>query len=287
MRDLFFRIRRYLKYPADTNGKVDETWRRMLVLSENFKIEAAAVQNDLRYLKTLVVALQNQLNAIQEHLRSSAPWFPLDDSLDDDLEFLLLEHLANFFEIPILVNVGPGDAVRLEKLLKAGFQVYVFDPSATGAAKLRERFEDKSNVHIFAGVPTQRDSPEMPKVISDDFSVLKIDTRGSDTELLQVMSGLSPAIIQVRFFGQEPLKPQNADATVPSTDLIEEVRKRGYCWNFLLFRLEGELAIRLTTNLSALPRLSWGSLVFFRDYHLFEQAYGWSKSVLPRFHYRA
>jgi hypothetical protein len=287
MRDLFFRIRRYLKYPADTNGKVDETWRRMLVLSENFKIEAAAVQNDLRYLKTLVVALQNQLNAIQEHLRSSAPWFPVDDNLDDDLEFLLLEHLANFFEIPILVNVGPGDAVRLEKLLKAGFQIYVFDPSATETAKLRERFEEKSNLHIFAGVPKEPDSPEMSKLISDDFSALKIDTRESDIELLQVMRGLSPAVIQVRFFGQEPPKPQNADATLPATDLVEEVQKRGYRWSFLLFRLEGELAIRLTTNLNALPRLSWGSLVFFRDYQLFEQAYGWSKSVLPRFHYRA
>jgi len=287
MRDLFFRIRRYLNYPADTNGKVDETWRRMLVLSENFKIEAAVVQNDLRYLKTMVVALQNQLNAIQEHLRSSAPWFPLDDSLDDDLEFLLLEHLAIFFETPILVNVGPGDAVRLEKLLKAGFQIYAFEPSLTGAAKLRERFEEKSNLHIFEGVPKQPDSPEMPKVLFDDFSMLKIDTCESGIELLQVMSGLCPAVIQVRFFGQESLKSENADATVPTTDLVEEVRKRGYRWNLLLFRLEGELATRLTTNLNSLPRLSWGSLVFFRDYHLFEQAYGWSKSVLPRFHYRA
>jgi hypothetical protein len=287
MRDLFFRIRRYLKYPADTNGKVDETWRRMLVLSENFKIEAAAVQNDLRYLKTAVVALQNQLNAIQEHLRSSAPWFPLDDSQDDDLEFLLLEHLANFFEIPILVNVGPGDAVRLEKLLKAGYQVYVFEPSAAGAAKLRERFEERSDLHIFAGVPKLPGSPEMPKLIFDDFSVLKIDTGESDVERLQAMSELSPAIIQVRFFGQEQREPQNADETALTTDLVEEVRKRGYRWNLLLFRLQGELTIRLTTNLNALPRLSWGSLVFFKDYHLFEQAYGWSKSVLPRFHYRA
>jgi hypothetical protein len=287
MRDLFLRIRRYFNYPADTNGKVDETWRRMLVLSENFKIEAAAMQNDLRYLKTLVVALQNQLNAIQEHLRSATPWFPLEDSLDDNLEFLLLEHLAIFFEVPILVNVGPGDGVRLEKLLRAGFQIYLFEPSPTGAAKARERCEEKSNLHIFTGLPKPPGSPEMPKVIWEDFSVLKIDSRESDIELPQVMSGLSPAIIQVRLFGREPLKPQNADPTRPTMDLVEAVRKRGYRWTLLWFRLEGELTMRLTTNLDALPRLSWGSLVFFRDYHLFEQAYGWSKSVLPRFHYQA
>jgi hypothetical protein len=123
MRDLLNRIWRYLNYPPNTHGKVEEIRQGMKNLSdyfppraqnawkvdaaiENFRKQIAAVENDLRYLKTLVTGLTAQLTDIQDHLRSSQPWLPSLGGPDQKPEDLLLTFLANSVpnpaEFPVL-----------------------------------------------------------------------------------------------------------------------------------------------------------------------------------------
>lgn len=64
MENLFFRIRRYLTYPADTNGKVVEIWERMRSLTENFRIKVEALENK-------IATLMNELNAIRDNVQGT------------------------------------------------------------------------------------------------------------------------------------------------------------------------------------------------------------------------
>lgn len=287
MRGIFFRIWRYLNYPADTNGKVKETWLRMRVLSENHQIKFAAVESDLRYLKTMVVALQNQFNSIQEQLRASVPWFPLQETADLNPGLFMLVHLASFLQDPIAVDIGANESSLSEVLLDAGFQVYTLAPSPT--LRVRESVRDEPGLHAVSVKVGPKDaslsSLAAQKEIPAHFSVLRTQTESSALEVLQGMGQLSPDIVETRFRRTE-LSGEREVAThgvAIGKELIQEMRARGYHWNLLIFRVDGVPAIRYVANLASVPDTCWGNLFFFRDFPLFEQAYRWSQAALPRF----
>ena len=68
MENLFYRILRYLKYPADTNGKVLEIWQRMRALSENFRLKVDPLENEIGNLRNQLNNVQHQLNDVQHQL---------------------------------------------------------------------------------------------------------------------------------------------------------------------------------------------------------------------------
>jgi FkbM family methyltransferase len=166
MRDLFFRIWRYLNYPADTNEKVTEVWQRVQALCEEFTIKSNHLQNefqektdnfqrefqrveaDLEHLKSSLYAIQDRLGHVYNHLNSGLPWLPADQRLDQNPEFLLLAHLVSYFEEPIAFDVGANEGALTKVLLDAGFEVYAFEPYPPSVDKLRKNLGDNSRLHV-------------------------------------------------------------------------------------------------------------------------------------------
>ena len=340
MENLFYRLRRYLTYPADTNGKVVEIWQRMRSLTEDFQVRVGALEKQFGALQNELYSLRYNLNRIESSIqtielcdRLATPWLPLEGKLDDNPEFLLLAHLVNFFPKPVALDIGANEGVLSEVLLDAGFDVYAFEPYPPAMKKLGERLANRPRLHLMGmavgsedtslalhiaegGRDDTGDDPsvyntfrphfvgkevtftsqvEVPvrslrslaekKEIPDDFPVLKIDTEGFDLEVIRGMGQLEPQVVQTEFWGEDFLFVKNEEdktKLVLAKQIIEELRNRNYRWNLLMFRIEGEPAIRFTANLATAPKRSWGNLFFFKDFRLFEEAYRWTSTTLPR-----
>src|ERR1700760_2776384 len=172
MRGLLNRIWRYLNYPTQIHGKVEEIRQGMQNLSlrmqnvsdyfppraentwkvdaalENFRIKIAAAENDLRYLKKMAEALTTQIANIQDHLRLSQPWLPSPDGSGQKPENWLLTFLASFIRKPIVVNIDVSDENLFELLLEAGFEVYAFESDTTLARRLQEQLSDRAGLRV-------------------------------------------------------------------------------------------------------------------------------------------
>lgn len=236
---------------------------------ENFRIKIAAVENELRYLKTLSASLNSQLTTIQDYLRLSQPWLPSPQGSNQRVENLLFPFLAGFFPRPIAVNIGVADESLFESLLDAGFEVYSYEANESVAAKVRERFKDHSGFGVLE-----------KKEIRADFSVLRMalaDLRVAD---IPTRERLVPHLVETVY---SATKERSIEGSAIAKNIIREMRRRGYPWTLLIFRIEGVAAARFGANLPWVPEMSAGSLFFFEDYHLFEQAYRWAQTTLPRF----
>jgi hypothetical protein len=287
MRDLFLRIRRYLNYPADTHGKVEEIWQRMRVLSESFQIKIATIENEIRYLKTLVTALEHQLNSIQDQMRVSLPWVHAAEAVDENPEFLLLSQLASFFQSRTFVGIGRQEGAFLDLLLRAGFEVYLIEPDVAAAEKIR----DLGRFHVAETTPGSEvavlEALAANNAIPVDLSVVKTTIECFDFQALRDSGRVHPQIV-VAFCDQRwPTPPTQAcDQTVSSSALIGQMRAWGYHWNLLLFRTGNIPAVQFSANPLNFPEASWGNFFFFKEYLLFDEAYRFLQGVLPRFQYQ-
>jgi|GEM_PF-6599232 len=287
--NLFLRIRRYLNYPADTHGKVEEIWQRMRVLSESFKIKVAGIENEVRYLKTVVTALQNQLNSMQDQTRASLPWIPYAEGVKENPEFLLLTHLAGFFPEPMMVSAGRPEDALLERLLNAGFKAHVLAVDADAAA-LRRKFQENAClqvVEVAAGSEAGALGALLAKqAISADLSVLKINRKGFDFEVIGNGAGIRPQIIMTVWDQTRRSLSVGQDDQASANALVERMRACGYQWNLLLFRTGNVSAVQFSVNLMNFPDATWGNLFFFKEFVLFDQAYRWLQGILPRFQHQ-
>jgi hypothetical protein len=296
MRDLLFRIWRYLNYPTRIHGKVEEIRQEIKNLSdyfppraentwkvdaavENFRIKIAAVENDVRYLKTMVAALATQLANIEDQLRLSQPWLPSPEGSEQKPENCLLSFLASFTRAPIAVNIEVSDESLVELLLEAGFEVYVFESDATSARRLQDRLSDHAGLHVLKATIASLRTLAEEKEISADFSVLRLMLEALSAAFMPAKEWLSPDIVEAVYsIAKEGLEETNAQRK----SVIREMRVRGYPWTLFIFRIEGVAAVRFAANLANVPDMTSGSVFFFKDYHRFEQAYRWSQAALPR-----
>jgi hypothetical protein len=296
MRDLLSRIWRYLNYPTHIHGKVEEIRQGMQGLSdyfppraentwkvdaavENFRIKIAAVENDVRYLKTMVAALATQLANIEDQLRLSQPWLPSPEGSEQKPENCLLSFLASFTRAPIAVNIEVNDESLVELLLEAGFEVYVFESDATSARRLQDRLSDHAGLHVLKATIASLRTLAEEKEIPADFSVLRLMLEALSAAFMPAKEWLSPDIVEAVYsIAKEGLEETNAQRK----SVIREMRVRGYPWTLFIFRIEGVAAVRFAANLANVPDMTSGSVFFFKDYHRFEQAYRWSQAALPR-----
>ncbi len=257
MRNLFRRIWRYLNYAPNTHSKLEEVRQLVSILPEQFpqgkgfwnvQVKMAAVESDLHYLKAMTAVLQNQLNQLQDHLRSSQPWLPSPGGPSVPPEGWLLVSLVGFFARPILVNMGSNDDKLLELLLDAGFQVY-----------------------------TEQ------KEIPPGFAVLRISFKDLEALPATDFDRLSPEVIDTAF---STLGAYGAEEQGASKKLIRDLRAVGYHWNVLVFQLAPAPAFRFAANLAETPDMSSGELFFFKSFELFERTYRWAQLVLPRFQHQ-
>jgi hypothetical protein len=301
MQDLLRRIWRYLNYPPATHGKVEEIGQQVRKLSEGlpqvqklvtdvekFKVKITAVESDIRYLKTLAIAVQNQLNSIQEHLRSSQAWLPSQPGLLEKPESLLLAHLIGFLQDPFVVEIGLHDGPVLERLLEAGFAVCLLEPKPATAAKLREQLGQNAHLQVFElGAEALGALAETGKIPTGG-SVLRIIDGGFGPAAVRQIATLRPEIVEIALVAplERPLEEKPGKLVWPSEDSVRDLRAQGYRWSLLLFEIKGEQAVRFAVNPIALPDAALGSFFFFKDSRLFDEAYRWSQTLLPRFQHR-
>ena len=121
---------------------------------------------------------------------------------------------------------------------------------------------------------------EVPRTIS----VLKIDTEGFDLEVIRGLGDTNPPVVETEFWGDEFLFMRHETEHRPfsSQEIISEMRARGYWWNLIIFRIDGEYAIRFAANLGNSPKRAWGNIFFFQQFELFSVAFRWCQSALPR-----
>jgi hypothetical protein len=297
MRDLVRRIWRYLNYAPNTHGKVEEirqglqrffddfprqreSFWNVVTAVEQFRTKVAAMENDLRYLKTMVVGLQNQVNSLNDHLRSSQPWLPSPEGSAQKPEACLLASLASFFPNPIVVNIGANDDTLWQLLLDAGFEIYTFESEGSAMARLAKKFSDRSRFHILDTASTSMRLLAEEKEITANFPVLRITTKEGVALAIAVIEQLSPEIVETAF---SRIDTNPADEDASGRKLIREMRTRGYHWNLLMFRIYGAPAFRFAASLVEIPDMAAGHLLFFKNFEHFEQAYRLAQLVLPRF----
>jgi len=283
MRNLFRRIWRYVNYAPNTHSKTEEV--RQLVqkldaMVENVRIKTVAVETDLAYLKIITAALENQLNGIQDHLRSTQPWIPSSKGLDQRPVGWLLTSLVSLFPNSIVVNIGVNDDQLFELLLDAGFAVYTFESQAKRVASLLERFNDCPRFHVLDAVSESLGLLAERREIPTGFSLLRITAKDLESSMATDLNRLSPEVVDTPFSSQDALV---ADELASSKQLIREMRKFGYHWNLLVFRMANAPAFRFAANLGRTPDMSSGDLLFFKNFELFERTYRWAQLVLPRF----
>lgn len=300
MRDLVRRIWRYLNYAPNTHGKVEEirqglqgyfddfprqreSFWKVVTAVEQFRTKVAAMENDLRYLKTMVIGLQNQVNSLNDHLRLSQPWLPSPEGSAQKPEACLLASLASFFPNPIVVNIGANDDALWELLLDAGFEIYTFESEGSAMARLAKKFSDRSRFHAFDPASTSMRLLTEKKEITADFPVLRITTKEGESLAVPLIEQLSPEIVETAF-SRVDTNPADEDAS--GRKQIREMRTRGYHWNLLTFRIYGAPAFRFAANLAEIPDMAAGHSLFFKNFGFFEQTYRLAQLVLPRFQHR-
>ena len=77
----------------------DSFWKTVTAV-EQVRVKVATIENDLHYLKTMMAALQSQLNSLQDHVRSSQPWLPSSEGSAQTPEARLLLSLDEFLPEP-------------------------------------------------------------------------------------------------------------------------------------------------------------------------------------------
>jgi hypothetical protein len=295
MQNLVYRIWRYLNYPPRTHGKAEEIRQRLVAAVDDYrpKVEAIAndlrllkydlrlIKDDLRYLKTMTVALQDQLNSVQEHLRSSQPWLPWSEGSEQEPEGCLLASLGSFFPKPILVNIGLNDSKLLPLLLNAGFEIYTFKfDEQPATSRGPEPWAEHPGLHILNGAIESL--PLLAENKQAGFPILRTTIKHLDASMNRDIGRFSPQIVDTAF---SRIDTDPADELTSGRKLIREMRRLGYQWNLLMFRIGTAPAVRFSVNLAEVPDMGSGNLMLFKNYEIFEQSCRWAQLVLPRFQY--
>ncbi len=109
--------------------------------------------------------------------------------------------------------------------------------------------------------------------------VLKVDTEGYDLPVLRALGPLSPEVVVAEFWDEDnPMAREGAQNPLPG--MVAEMRRRGYAWHVVLFRLWGVPGTGTYANHAESPEGSWGNVCFFRDATLFERAWTWCRTSL-------
>ena len=124
---------------------------------------------------------------------------------------------------------------------------------------------------------SMRKAGELPK----EAGLLKIDTEGSD---LQVIAGLGkqrPAAVTCEFWDEQFMFGQSPTANrLP--ELVRDMRSRGYAWHLVIYRVEGSFDISFYCNHPESIEKSWGNVFFFLERDVFQAARDWCAAVLPQ-----
>jgi FkbM family methyltransferase len=130
------------------------------------------------------------------------------------------------------------------------------------------------------------DSLARAKEIPKDVALLKIDTEGYDLQVIRGMGDLQPAVVMAEFW--DPAASLAGTYTLNRLDdLVGEMRRRGYVWHVVVYRVDGSAEVAFFANHCRSVAQSWGNVLFFMDHDVFREALRWCSSVLPQTYFTA
>ncbi len=123
-------------------------------------------------------------------------------------------------------------------------------------------------------------------MIPDDVALLKIDTEGFDLEVIRGMGSQRFDVVCAEYWDSS-IPFQGDDSTYTLHALVDEVRKLGYKWHLVVYRIWGEHHTAFYCNRRQAVPNTWGNVIFFRDFETFAAAQRWCSAVLPVTYFRA
>ena len=328
----------FRRQDAEARHRLDEVearWREL-----RGAVQSLSEQNG--HLSDATAQLQNNCSQFQNHLR----WV-LDNEVPRQVcvetgeygltnpEIGLLSFLYSYLPDRGALDIGANLGSVSEPLLKAGYEVYAFEPLPETYDNLVRRLGKRERFHAFpfalgsqeaemplhlaadlsagnvygdasvyssltehsmpADLPFTSARPVMVKTLAGlhdagtlphNIGLVKIDTEGYDLEVVRGMGERRYPVVATEFWDSEiPFGGSNQLYTLDS--LVGEMRRRGYLWHIVLYRIWGQNQSGFYCNRDKSIPKTWGNIVFFRDYSIFTQAQSWCSAVLPRTYFKA
>ncbi len=120
--------------------------------------------------------------------------------------------------------------------------------------------------------------------IPERIGLLKIDTEGSDLDVIRGMGSLRAAAVMAEFWDAEHEFARSGRGRL--ADLVSEMRARGYRWHLVIYHVDQQNLISYYQNRSDTIPHSWGNVVFFEHQGLLQEALAWVDDVLPATRFR-
>ncbi|MGH9549768.1 MAG: FkbM family methyltransferase, partial [Terriglobales bacterium] len=111
-----------------------------------------------------------------------------------------------------------------------------------------------------------------------DIGIVKIDTGGGDLDVIKGMGSVYYACVVTEFWDAKHYFSMGSAGLLPS--LVQEMRKRGYLWHIVIYRLIDGTDSRFYANIDQSVENSWGNVAFFKEFTLFSEAYNWCSANL-------
>jgi FkbM family methyltransferase len=116
--------------------------------------------------------------------------------------------------------------------------------------------------------------------IPSDIGLVKIDTEGSDLEVILGMGEHRYPVVVAEFWDSKfPFGQFGANNKLE--DLVDEMRGRGYDWFIVIYKIFLSNDVSYYCNNKFSIENSWGNVFFFQDYQIFSQALKWCSAVMP------
>jgi FkbM family methyltransferase len=113
-----------------------------------------------------------------------------------------------------------------------------------------------------------------------EVGLVKIDTEGYDLEVIRGMGEHRPQVVVAEFWDAEASMGSGLTSNrLP--DLVQEMRRRGYHWHVVMYRVDGSTEVSYFVNSPRSVPQSWGNALFFLDHQVFAEAVRWCAAVLP------
>jgi FkbM family methyltransferase len=160
-----------------------------------------------------------------------------------------------------------------------GGDVSLFHTLAPHSTDPNLRFEQTIPVTV-RSLASLRASGEVPEHVG----VLKIDTEGSDLDVMRGMGSLRAAVVMAEFWDAAHEFGRSGRGSL--APLVAEMKQRGYRWHLVIYHVDHKSLISWYHNRSDTVPQSWGNVLFFRDQRLFQEALAWVEDVLPPTRFR-
>lgn len=235
-------------------------------------------------------------------------------------ELALMEFLYSHLPGRTAVDIAANEGDVSKALLDTGFEVYAFEPDAARFERLERRLGGRSGFHLFrAAVGNVAPQGEIREerthhtalhpdvalqvqatsaiaesrttlghlcregILPEHVSLMCIESGESSLEVIRGMGTCNYPVVVATYSesdgaGRRPVS--NVEA------LVAEIKKRGYPWHIVLYRVEDRGRVAFFSNYSHTIPNSSGHVFFFRDHNAFARAQEWCSAICPATYFK-